>query len=193
MSARKQRRQLAQWEAATRAQAHDNARALVLQIVSGKPTGIKAYDIGVVLKPGEILYQRASARFQPISKDGTAWLERGVVDWAVTSDRIVGRLPTTGQIVDIEWKDITAVTADLTNEWLALDGVRNGWRAILSGPAVAPISVAAIASCHGPQALIDHPALNPLRTQFRVVDTANKALSAPPLAIENTHYLGPTF
>lgn len=192
MSARKQRRQLAQREAATRAQAHDNARALVLQIVSGKPTGIKAYDIGVVLKPGEILYQRAPARFQPIAKDGGAWLERGVVDWAITSDRIVGRLPTTGQIEDIECKDIAAVTADLTSEWLALDGVRNGWRAVFTGPAIAPIIVAAIASCHGPEALIDHPALNPLRVTFQA-STTNQAVTAAPLAIENTHYLRPTF
>lgn len=192
MSDRKRRRQLAQWEAATRAHACESARNLTLQIVSGKPTGIKAYDIGVVLKPGEIVYQRAPARFQPIARNRIEWVDRDVVDWAITSHRIVGRLPSSGQIEDIEWKDIAAVTADLTSEWLALDGLYNGWRALLTGPAIAPIIVAAIASCHGPEALIDHPALNPLRVTFQA-STTNQAVTAAPLAIENTHYLGPTF
>ncbi|MDA8360170.1 MAG: hypothetical protein M0Z95_28600, partial [Actinomycetota bacterium] len=39
----------------------------------------------------------------------------------------------------------------------------NGWRCVLSGPGVAPIAVAGVAACHGVAALVEHPALAPLR------------------------------
>jgi hypothetical protein len=40
-----------------------------------------------------------------------------------------------------------------------------GYHGELCGPAIAPIAVAAIATCHGPHALLDHPALEPLRVR----------------------------
>ncbi len=75
------------------------------------------------------------------------------------------------------------VRADLTTEWLALDAY-NGWRAVITGPGIAPIVVAAIASCHGAQALIDHPAIAPLRAQVRFPTTA---VAAGPTGRDREH------
>jgi hypothetical protein len=124
VSARKQRRELAAWTATTRALAHEQARALALQIASEKDTGAKAYDIGVVLNEGEIVWHRAPARFRTIA-DGV-WYERGTIDWAITSHRLVGRLADAA-IESISWSAIAGLQFDLAQEWVALDAL-NGWR-----------------------------------------------------------------
>jgi hypothetical protein len=159
VSARKQRRELAAWNSSTRIAAYDHARGLALQIASGADHGTAAYDVGVVLNDGERVWGRAPARFQSFSESG--WIERGTPDWVITSDRLVGR-PPTGELESIPWSAIAGLRIDLAQEWLALDAY-NGWRAILSGPAIAPIALAAVASCHGTEAMIDHPALAVLR------------------------------
>jgi hypothetical protein len=61
------------------------------------------------------------------------------------------------------WSGLAGVDVDLKKrERIVLNGV-NGWTGILTGPAVAPIAVAAIAMCHGYQALLVHPDLEELR------------------------------
>jgi hypothetical protein len=159
VSARKQRRELAAWSNSTRAAAHEHARGLALQIATGAHHGTAAYDVGVVLNEGERVLGRAPARFQTF--DGASWIERGTAEWVITSDRLVGRLPT-GELESIAWSAIAGLRVDLAQEWVALDSY-NGWRAVVSGPAIAPIAIGAVASCHGPQAMIEHPALAPLR------------------------------
>jgi hypothetical protein len=78
LSARKQRRALQQWNDTTRGLAYDAARAPAIQIVSGGNLGVQAYDIGVVLGEGEVVWQRAPTRFQTLGDLG--WVDRGTVD-----------------------------------------------------------------------------------------------------------------
>ena len=75
--------------------------------------------------------------------------------------RLAARKPD-GQVVSIYWSAIEAISVDLAREIVVLDGT-GGYHGELGGPAIAQIAVAAIATCHGPQALLDHPALGPLR------------------------------
>jgi hypothetical protein len=178
VSARKRRRELAARNSSTRAAAHEHARRVALQIASGAGRGPAAYDVGVVLHEGERVLGRAPARFQTFA-DGS-WIERGTPEWVITSDRLVGRLPT-GELESIAWSAIAGLRVDLAQEWVALDAF-NGWRAVLSGPAIAPIAVADVASCHGTQAMIEHPALAPLREPRPAPQTA---VRTPAGAIEN--------
>jgi hypothetical protein len=106
-------------------------RSRPADLAAGANNGTAAYDVGVVLNDGERVWGRAPARFQTCSESG--WIERGTPEWVITSDRLVGRLPT-GQLESIAWSAIAGFSIDLAQEWLALDAC-NGWRAVLSGPA----------------------------------------------------------
>jgi hypothetical protein len=160
LSARKQRRALQEWHDTTRAIAHDAARALAIQIASGQDVGIQVYDIGFVLEEGEVVWHRAPTRFQTMGELG--WVDRGTVEWAITSEQLVGRRPD-GGLEFIAWRHIAGLRADINAEWLSLEA-HNGWQAIMTGPAIAPVIVAAIAACHGSVALIEHPAIEVLRS-----------------------------
>lgn len=65
-------------------------------------------------------------------------------------------------MISICWTAIQAVSADLARDVAILDGA-NAYHGELRGPAIAPIAIAAIACCHGPEALPGHPSLSPLR------------------------------
>ncbi len=90
-------------------------------------------------------------------------LDLGILDWRITNQRLAAR-QTDGTVLSIYWSAIEAVSVDLAREYVMLDAI-NGFHGVLSGPTVAPIAVAAIASCHGPHALLDHPALEQLRAR----------------------------
>ncbi len=170
------------WEAAVRLQAYDNARALAVAIAAGTAWTPPPYDLGIVLEPGEIVWHRCPATYrwrgtetwtvQRTSYGGRRSVARqvaaprmfdvGTTEWLVTNHRLATRAPD-GQVISIYWVAITGLTADLVADALALDG-EGGFRGELSGPAVAPIAVAAIAACHGPFALLDHPGVAALRT-----------------------------
>lgn len=181
MTKRKQRRALAAWATQTRVTSRDNARALALTIVDGRAPGMQAYDLGIVLGDGETAWQRAPADYwwrgeqswtvQYNSHYGyrstvnevhqPCMFHAGMLDWLITNQRLTARRPN-GQVVSIWWSGVEAISVDPAREIVVLDGA-DGFHAELRGPALAPIAVAAIATCHGPQALIDHPALEPLR------------------------------
>jgi hypothetical protein len=56
------------------------------------------------------------------------------------------------------WSGLAGVDIDLKRDRILLNG-ENGWTGKLTGPTVAPLAVAAIAMCHGLDALLVHPAL----------------------------------
>ena len=89
----------------------------------------------------------------------------GMLNWIITNQRLAARKPD-GHVVSIYWSAIEAISVDLAGEIVVLDGA-DGYHGELRGPAIAPIAVAAIATCHRPQALLDHPALEPLRARPR--------------------------
>lgn len=175
------KRQNRRWEAAVRVRAHQNARALAVAIVAGAAWQPPAYDLGIVLEPGEVVWHRCPARYrwrgieswtlQQVSRRGRrlvaqeihtpCLVEAGMTDWLVTNRRLTTRI-FDGQVIEIPWAAICGLTVDLAAEIVVLDA-RDGYHGELSGPAVAPIGVAAIATCHGRQGLLEHPGLALLR------------------------------
>jgi hypothetical protein len=182
VSRRKQKKAMAAWTQQARETSPDAARALVLSIVRGESPGFQAYDLGIVLNDGETVWQRAPAHYQ--YRGERSWVEQhnsrrgyrstinevhqpcmfsaGFLDWLITDQRLGARQPD-GTVLSIYWSAIEAITVDLARECVVFDAA-DGYHGVLSGAAIAPIAVAAIASCHGAHALLDHPALEPLRT-----------------------------
>jgi hypothetical protein len=181
MTRRRQRRALAAWESRTRAISGQAARTLALTIVEGRAHGMQAYDLGIVLGDDETAWQRAPAYYS--WRGERSWLAQhnsrfghhstinevhqpcmytaGMLDWLTTNQRLAARR-SDGHVISIWWSAVEGISADLTTEIVVLDGI-DGYHGELRGPAVAPIAVAAIATCYGPRALLDHPALEPLR------------------------------
>jgi hypothetical protein len=183
--------------------AREDARNLALSIATNQPLPVAHYDIGVILQPGELPWQRAwarlavwttqscyvqhtrvgwwgySARTSGRQVSTAGWQEVGIIDWLITSKRLVGRRPGDGRLESIWWAGLVGAQADLETEAVCLDS-HNGWRGRLTGPGVAPIAVAAIAACHGPQAMLDHPGLGRLRDRAKPRPSHDRA---PLLAI----------
>jgi len=175
---------MAAWASRARETSRHAARDLALTIVRGQPSAMQAYDLGIVLGDGETAWQRAHADYRHRSEH--SWMVQhnsyrgyrstinevhqpcmhyaGMLCWLITNQRLAAR-NVDGQVVSIWWGAIEAISVDLSRELVVLDGT-GGYHGELRGPAIAPIAVAAIATCHGPQALIDHPALEPLRAQL---------------------------
>lgn len=88
-------------------------------------------------------------------------INAGMTDWIITDQRLASRQHD-GQIISIRWAALTGLNVDLPAERVVLDGP-DGYHGELTGPAIAPIAVAAIAARHGAHAPLHHPALTPLR------------------------------
>lgn len=83
----------------------------------------------------------------------------------MTSSRVVGRLADQ-RLAYCRWGELDGVRVDLTpgREAVAVD-VKGKSTLIWSGPAVAPLALAAVFHLYGPVALIEHPALGQLRVR----------------------------
>ena len=163
-----------------------DARALVTRLATNESGQGLDLAAGIVLQPGEVGWLRAPARLSVwvsetswVTASRSSWLGRraesvgssrvqagwrdeGSVEWLVTSSRLVGRLPRTGELVSIPWASIAGLEVDLAAGQVRIQ-TANGWRCVLSGPGIAPIAVAGVAACHGAAALVEHPALARLR------------------------------
>jgi hypothetical protein len=62
----------------------------------------------------------------------------------------------------IWWSGLAGVDIDLERDHIVLNGM-NTWTGMLTGLTLAPIAVAAVAMCHGLEALMTHPALEEVR------------------------------
>jgi hypothetical protein len=186
-----------------RRDAAEEARAIVAMLSAGGYDPVDHLDVGVVLKQGEAPWAQARARLATWETravqvaasrvrwggrrvDSTAqevvasgWQDHGDIDWLITSLRLVGRTRPDGELISIWWSGLAGAQVDLAGDAVHLDGT-NGWRVAMTGPAVAPIAVAAVAACHGPEALLIHPGLGRLRRPATQNETSR---SPEPLAL----------
>lgn len=145
-----------------RTEAYHDARALALELARGEPlTRFDPMTAGVVLQPGETVYRQAPLWIR-VQQDG-CWADASYTDVLVTDMRLLCRFAA-GRLISLWWNGVVGLHVDLAAEHLVLD-YGDGQPVSLSGAQVAQVSVAAIASIYGVQALVGHPALARLRTR----------------------------
>ena len=143
-----------------RAEAHRDARALAIEFARGVTSArFDPMRAGVVLRPGEIVYRQVPLWIR-VQQDGH-WADPASADVIVTDVRLLCRLAS-GRLTSLWWHGVVGLQVDLVAEHIVLD-FGDGQPVCLSGAQVAPVSVSAIASIYGVQALVGHPALAPLR------------------------------
>ena len=178
MSRRKDAKALARWDDQARGWATDRGRSLALDLYYNRETASQPYGVGVVLDAGEKVWAEVPVRF---NLDWPALVKPGelaqpaVRPWLVTSARVVGRLAD-DRLHGYRWEKAVGVRVDLTpgREVVSLD-IDNEPTLIWTGPAMAPMAVAAVFKLYGPLAMIEHPGLAPLR-----VSTASATGPKPP-------------
>jgi hypothetical protein len=147
-----------------RAEAYHDARALALELACGVPS--RRFDpmgAGVVLKPGETVYRQLPIWIR-VHQNGR-WADASSADVLVTDLRLLCRFAT-GRLSSLWWSGVVGLNVDLAAEHIVLD-YGDGQPVGLSGAQVAQVSVVAIASTYGAQALVGHPALTLLRNHGR--------------------------
>lgn len=183
------------------------ARELARAIVEDRRAPTAHLAAGVVLEPGEDAWQQTAARLQvrtnqparmawPGRRDSNVtretatehWQDHGQIDWLITSQRIVGRLPASNEMFSVWWSGLAGVDIDLESDRIVFNAV-NGWTGMVTGPAVTPIAVAAVATCYGLEALLIHPALqctrrsdlrqSPLSPKAEAVGTGGSIVRLP--------------
>jgi hypothetical protein len=144
-----------------RTETYFDARALAIELARGElSTRFDPMTAGIVLQPGETVYRQLPIWIR-VLHDGR-WAEASHADVLVTDLRLICRLAT-GR-VSLWWRGLVGLDVDLAVARIVLD-YGDGRPVNLSGEHVAPISVVAVASIYGAQALIGHPALAPLRAR----------------------------
>jgi hypothetical protein len=144
-----------------RTEAYHDARALAIELARAAPSvRFDPIQAGVVLKPGETVYRQVQFWIR-VQQDGR-WAGASFAKVLVTDSRLLCRF-TTGRLASLWWNGIVGLHVDLAAEHIVLD-YGDGQPVGLSGAQVAPVSVAAVASIYGVQALVGHPTLAPLRT-----------------------------
>jgi hypothetical protein len=166
MSKRKQIRALTRWTEEARQWATGAGRALALDLYCNRESNIQHYDVGVVLGAGERVWAETPLRFNLdwtcSGVDGKT-IQPAFRPWLVTSDRVVGRLAD-DRLYGYRWEQAVGARVDLTvgREVVALD-IDSEPALVWSGPAVAPLAVAAVFRLYGPMDIIEHPGLATLR------------------------------
>jgi len=166
MSKRKQAKALTSWSEEARQWATAVGRDLALDLYYNRESNLRPYGVGVVLDPGEKVWAEAPVQFNldctlP-GKAGQA-MEPVVRPWLVTSDRVVGRLAD-DQLYGYRWERSVGARVDLNPgcEFVRLD-IEGEPMLVWSGPAVAPLAVAAVFHLYGPIGVLEHPGLVTLR------------------------------
>jgi hypothetical protein len=166
MSRRKNAKSLARWDDEARQWATATGRDLALDLYYNRDTATLPYGVGLVLDAGEKVSAEVPVRFNldwtpPVKPGGDA--KPVIRSWLVTTNRVVGRLAD-GRLHGYRWEQAVGVRVDLTpgREVVSLD-IESEPTLIWTGPAVAPMAVAAVFHLYGPLAMIQHPGLSPLR------------------------------
>jgi hypothetical protein len=165
MSKRKDAKALARWDGEARGWATATGRGLALDLYYNRQTATQPYGVGVVLDAGEKVWAEVPVRFNldwpPLAKPGEQ-AQPAVRSWLVTSGRVVGRLAD-DRLHGYRWENAVGVRVDLTpgREVVSLD-IENEPTLIWTGPALAPMAVAAVFHLYGPLAMVQHPGLAPL-------------------------------
>jgi hypothetical protein len=177
MSSRKQRREIARWETATRAWATETARSLALDLYRNNVVDVAPYAVGVVLDPGEQPWAQVPARCsadfamptpQGQTSNASSKPAPPVSAWLVTNRRVVGRFADE-TLHGWRWDKMVGCRIDLTpsRELVGID--IDGLAPIMwSGPGVGPLAVAAVYHLHGARALLEHPGLAALHVRKTV-------------------------
>jgi hypothetical protein len=179
VSKRKDAKALARWEDEVRHWATQTGRELALDLYYDRQTAIQPYGVGVVLDAGEKVWAEVPVRFNldwtPPAKPSEP-AQPAVRSWLVTSARVVGRLAD-DRLHGYRWEKTVGVRADLTpeREFVSLDIDSEPTTLTWTGPAVAPMAVAAVFHLYGPLAMIQHPGLAPLRV---VTDTSGSPIAS---------------
>lgn len=148
--------------ARNRAEAHRDARALAIEFARGVPSArFDQMRAGIVPRPGERVYRQLPLWIR-VQQDGR-WAGASLADVIVTDQRLLCRMGS-GRLTSLWWNGVVGLHIDLAAEHIVLD-FGDGQPVSLSGPPVGAVAVAAIASVHGIEALIRHPALAPLRAK----------------------------
>jgi hypothetical protein len=151
--------------------AQERAKHLALQFAGGELQADPAYDLGLVLAPGETVIARAATFYawrEHLVFYGPAGVHRssvmrptGFLQWVITDLRLAAR-ESNGAVLSIYWDAVQGVTVDLARGVVAFDAA-DGFHGEFTGPGIAPIAVAAVAKLYGVQAMLEHPSLAPLR------------------------------
>ena len=145
-----------------RTEAYHDARALAIELACVEPSvRFDPMRAGVVLKPGETVYRQLPIWIR-VQEDGK-WADASFADVLVTDVRVLCRFAS-GHLTSLWWNGVVGLHVDLVAEQMVLD-FGDGQPVSFSGPRATQVSVAAIASIYGAQALVGHPALAPLRTK----------------------------
>lgn len=136
-----------------------DARHLALELAGGEARVIDPVAVGVVLESGEVARRLVGCWLQ-MWMDGT-WSEPRWTQSLVSDRRLLVRFDS-GELVSLWWEALVGFTADLTVGSVVLD-FGDGRPRWLSGPGVAAVAVAGVARLYGPEAMLTHPALAPLR------------------------------
>ena len=168
MSRRKDAKALARWDNEARQWATATGRDLAFDLYYNRETATRPYGVGVVLDPDEKVWTEIPVRFNldwpPLIKPGDP-AQPPVRTWLVTSARVVGRL-TDDRLHGYRWESAVGARVDLTpgREVVSLD-IDNEPSLIWTGPAVAPLAVAAVFHLYGPIGVLEHPGLVTLRVE----------------------------
>jgi hypothetical protein len=194
MSKRKDAKSLARWDNEARQWATATGRELALDLYYNRETAARPYGVGVVLDGGERVWAAVPVRFNldwpPLIKPGEL-AQTSVRTWLVTSARAVGRLAD-DRLHGYRWERAVGARVDLTpgREVVSLD-IDNEPTLIWTGPAVAPLAVAAVFHLYGALAMIDHPGLAPLRVLINTSEASPEppapARLEPPVAPSWSH------
>jgi hypothetical protein len=174
MSRRKDAKALARWDDEARQWATATGRDLALDLYYNRETATLPYGVGVVLDPGERVWAEVPARFNldwtPPVKPGE-FRQPPIRSWLVTSARVVGRLAD-DRLHGYRWERAVGARVDLTpgREVVSLD-IDGEPTLIWTGPAVAPMAVAAVFHLYSPLAMIEHPGLAAVRVPIDSSET----------------------
>jgi hypothetical protein len=166
MSKRKQTRALTRWSEEARQWATAAGRDLALDLYYNRESNLRPYDVGVVLGAGERVWAETPLHFNldwTCLRADSKTIEPALRPWLVTSDRVVGRLAD-DRLCGYRWEQAVGARVDLTHgrEVVMLD-IENEPTLVWSGPAAAPLAVAAVFRLYGPIGMIEHAGLAPLR------------------------------
>ena len=174
MNRRKDAKTLARWDDEARQWATATGRDLALDLYYNRETATLPYGVGVVLDASEKVWAEVPVRFNldwtPPIKPGQH-SQPAVRSWLVTTNRVVGRLAD-DRLHGYRWDKAVGARVDLTpgREVVSLD-IESEPTLIWTGPAVAPMAVAAVFHLYGPLAMIQHPGLSAIRVPIDVSET----------------------
>jgi hypothetical protein len=182
MSRRKDAKALARWDNEARQWAMATGRNLALDLYYNRETAARPYGVGVVLDSDEKVWAEVPVKFNldchSLIKPGEL-AQPAIRSWLVTSSRVVGRLAD-DRLHGYRWERTVGGRVDLTpgREVVSVD-IESEPTLIWTGPAVAPLGVAAVFHLYGALAMIDHPGLAPLRV---LIDASEASPEPPPPA-----------